>query len=162
LLTSPRTIELKKVCIVNGHLSKRCSIRYVRFRPPYCLPSLCHLYHPVHLILLSCIVYSSDSMHQTLPSGMQSPSTMHLHYSVMLRIVRCTSKQPHHPKTPLIECMKSWCSCDLKFESNFHIHCNLPAHTVPVGVVLIGLITNSKTPCPVGELAIARWFHSGC
>jgi hypothetical protein len=30
----------------------------------------------------------------------------------------------------VIEWTKSWCGCDLNFEYNYRIHCNLPGHTV--------------------------------
>jgi len=49
--------------------------------------------------------------------------------------------------------MESRCSCDLKFESNFRIHRNVPAHTV-FSLLLMGIIENPKTPCTVGELAV--------
>jgi hypothetical protein len=62
----------------------------------------------------------------------------------MLMIVSCSWKQPHCRITPNIVWMASRCSCDLKFESNFRILCNLPAHSVS-SLVLTGLCKNLKT-----------------
>jgi len=56
--------------------------------------------------------------------------------------------------------MESRCSCDLKLESNFRIHRNLPAHTV-FSIILMGLIKNPKTLCTVGELAVTQLFRYG-
>jgi hypothetical protein len=56
--------------------------------------------------------------------------------------------------------MESHCSFDSKFESNFHIHLNLPPHSV-LHLVPMRLINNHKTSSPVRELAITWWFRSG-
>ena len=55
---------------------------------------------------------------------------------------------------PVIETMESQCGCDLKFESHFRIHCNLPAQTF-FRLVLMRLIENPNTLCTVRVLAIA-------
>jgi len=154
-------LEINEVWISLWYLNHCFSIVKFQFRPLPYRSWLCNLYHPVCRILLSFFVFSLDSMHQTLHSGIQCLSTMLLHHSIILWIVRRTWKQLHRLITPVMEWMESQCSSNLKFESNFHIHRNLPAHTVP-SLVPMGLIKNPKTPCPVGELAVAWWFHSEC
>jgi len=90
-----------------------------------------------------------------MPQHHAFPSQYHfLHHQVHL-------KQPHRRRTPVIEWMESRCSCDLKFESYFRIHRNLPAHTI-FSLLLMGLFKYPKTPCRIGELAVAWWFRSGC
>jgi len=154
-------LKINKVCILLWYLQKLFSIGKFLFWTLTYHPTLCNLYNPVCCILLSFFVFSPDSIHQSLHCRIQFICTMHFHYSIILSIVWHTWKQPHHLIAPDIEWMGSCCSCDLKFESNFCIHCNLPAPTV-VSLLLTELIKNPKTPCTVGELAVAWWFRSGC
>jgi len=107
------------------------------------------------------MVFSLDCMHQTLHSGIQCLGAVLFHQSLMLWIFRCTWKQPHHLRTPVIEWMESRSCSDLKFESNSRVHPNLPAYAVFHSVPM-RLIKNPKTPWTVSELAVAWWFRSRC
>jgi hypothetical protein len=78
---------------------------------------------------------------------------MLLHHCIILWIFRSIWNQPHYLKTPVIGRMASWCSCDLRFESNSRIHRNLPAHTV-FSPIRLEQIKNPKTRWTVGELPI--------
>jgi len=80
---------------------------------------------------------------------------MIFHHSVILWIVRHTWKQPHHLITPVIEWMESQCSYDLKFKSNFCIHCSLPAYYV-FSLVPMGLITSATTLVSVRNTRVFR------
>jgi len=112
-------------------------------------------------MLLSFFIFSPDSTHQTLYNRIECLSTMLFFRSIIRWIFRPVWKQPHRLKTPVIEWMESWWSCDMKFESNFRIVHNLPAHTVS-SLMPMGLIKNPKTPCTVGELVVTWWFCSEC
>jgi len=56
--------------------------------------------------------------------------------------------------------MESRCSCNLMIGTNFWSRRNLPPDNA-VSHIPIGSIKNPKTPCTVGELALAWWFRSG-
>jgi len=127
LCRSPLTII--EVCIVLWYPHQWLSGGKLLFRPPPYRPSLCNLYHLVWGILLRFFVFSLDGIHQTLHYGKQFICTMLFHHSLVLCIFRVTWKQSPCLITLVIEWMESWCSCDLNFESNLPIHCNLPAHT---------------------------------
>jgi len=85
---------------------------------------------------------------------------MLFHHCIILWMFRHPSKQPYRLKTPVIEWMEFWCSCNLKCESNPHCGHDLAAYTV-LSLVLMGLIKNPKPPSTVCELAIAWRFRSG-
>jgi len=154
-------LEINEVCILLWYWDEWFSIGEFWFWPPPDRLWLSNLNHLVCRILLSFFVFSLDSMHQTLHSGIQCLSIMLFHHSIIFWIFRHTWKQLHRLKIPVIEWMESQCSSDLKFESNFRIHRNLPAHTV-FSLIPMGIIKNPKTPCTVGELAVTWWFCSGC
>jgi len=152
LFLSP--LGINEVCFLLWYPDKWLSIGQCQFWPPPSHPWRCNLNHLGSCILLSFIIFCLDSMHHTLHSWLHCLSTRLFHHSIMLWIFRRTWKQPHHLKTPAMEWMESRCSCDLKFQSNPRIHCNLPAHTV-FHPILMGLIRNPKTPWTVGELAVS-------
>jgi len=118
---------------------------------------LCNLHHALRHIVLSFFISGLDSMCQTLRRGMQCLSTMLLHQSIILWIITRIWKQPHRLIILVIEWKEFWCSSDLNLESNFRIHCNLPAQN-GVSHVLMGLIKNPITPSTVGEFAVAWCF----
>jgi hypothetical protein len=64
---------------------------------------------------LSFIVFSPDSMHQTLHSRVQRLTTMSFNHSIILWIIRCTWTLPHRLKTPVIEWMESRCISKMYF-----------------------------------------------
>jgi len=160
-LLSFSQFENNKVCILLGYPNQWFHICKYWFGPPPDRPGLWNLDHAVCRILLSFFVFSLDSMHQTLHSGMQCIGAVHFHHSLILWIFRCTWKQPHLLKTPVIEWMESRSCSDLKFESNSRIHHNSPAHTI-FRLLPMRLIKHPETPWTVGELAVAWWFRSGC
>jgi len=143
-------LKINEVCILIWYPNEWLSVGTFRIRPPLYRPSRYNLYHLVCHILLSFFVFSPDSMHHTLYSGIQCLCTMLLHHSVILWIFRHTWQQPQHLITPIIEWMESQCSCDLKFESKSHFHCNWLANTV-FSLVQMGFIKNPKTACSVRE-----------
>jgi len=138
-------VEINKMCLLCHYPTKEFPICEFGFWPPLHRPGLCIFNYPVYCILLRVMVFSLDGIHQTLHSGIQCLSAMLFHHSLILCIFRCTGKQPHCPKTPVIEWMESQSCRDLKFQSNSRIHCNLPASTV-FDLVLMGLIKDPKTP----------------
>jgi len=158
LVLSP--LKINEVCILLQYQHQWFSTGKTWFWPPPYRPRISNQYHLVCSILLSFFVFGPDSMYRTLHSRIQCVWAMNLHHSIILSIIRPSWKQPHRLITPVIEWMQSWCSCDLKFESNFRIHSNVPAHTV-FSLVPMGLIRNPKTACTVGELAVTSGFRSG-
>jgi len=110
LFLSP--LGINKVCILHPYLDEWFSIGYFQFWPPSDRPWLCNLNHLVHRIQLSFLVFSQDSMHQTLHCSIQCLRTMLFHHSIILQIFRCTRKQLHHLITLVIECMETRWSSD--------------------------------------------------
>ena len=153
-------LEINEVCTFLLYQNEWFAVEYFRFWPPYNYPRHRNLDNTVGSILLSFFVFSPDNMHPTLHCIIQYLSTMFIQDSIILWIVRHVWQQPHRLMTPVIVWMESQCSCDLKFESNFRIHRNLPAHTA-FSLIRMELIKHPNSPYTVGELAIVWWCRSG-
>jgi hypothetical protein len=142
------SFKITKECILvycPNNLFRICDLQ---FYPLSDHPRLCNLDYPVCSILMSLLVFSPDGMHQTPYSRIQQLSTLFSHQSFIHLIIRWTWKQLHQLRTAVIQWSESWCHCDFKFESNFHIHCNSPAYTVHY-LVPMKLI---KIPTPLSTI----------
>jgi len=139
LVLSP--FKMHEVCILLRYPNKWFSIGKSWIQPLPYHPKLCNLDNPVHHIQVSCIVCSTDSIHRTLHAWIQCVCTMLFHRRILWWILRRICKQPYDLTTPVLQWMEFRSSCDLKFESKFSFHRNLPAHTVfshiPMGLIKI-------------------------
>jgi len=154
-------LEIDEVCNLPQYMNHWFSIGLFQIQPRFHLPRPGNLYHPVRHILLSFLVFCSDSMHQTLHSRVHYLYSMLFLQSIILWIFRTTWNQPYGLKIPVMDWMESQCSCNWRCESSSHCHSNVPAHTV-FSLELIGLIQNPNTQQTVWKLTVAWWLRLGC
>jgi len=136
-------LMMNSVCILLWYPNKWFPIGLFRcWLPGYHLRP-CNLDRPLCPILLSFFFYWVDNMHQTLHPGIQCLCTMLFYHCILLWMFKHIWKQICGHIIPVIEWMKFWHTCELKFESTSHIYRNLPAH-IEFHLKLIGLIKISK------------------
>jgi len=137
-------LEINEVCNVLQYPNEWFSICVLQFLPHLYYWRLWNLNHPLHYNMFSFIIFSPNSMHQTLFSGLRCIYAMRFHHSIILWIARCTGNQPHCQEMPVIKWMESRFICHLRYAFHSRFHSNLPTHTVWSLVPMV-LIKKLKT-----------------